>query len=130
MKYLKEYLMSICLHHKCTLCCHSTEMPLSNEDIAKIQNLGYEENFFVREKQGLKYLKNRRGRCVFLECNCAIYENRPEGCKLYPVVLDSRTGRAILDELCPFQKEFHVSFKKSLRITRLYFFLTRQPNSK
>lgn len=48
-------------------------------------------------------LKNLDGRCVFLDLDgkkCKIYEMRPLGCRLYPVVWDPERG-AIVDEECP-----------------------------
>ncbi|WP_457550278.1 YkgJ family cysteine cluster protein, partial [Archaeoglobus sp.] len=41
--------------------------------------------------------------CYFLdESNrCRIYEHRPIGCRIYPVVLDVETGKAVVDDLCP-----------------------------
>ncbi len=120
----RKKLVNACLFHKCTLCCYDTEMNLSNKDVNIIRNLGYEETSFVKEKNGLKYLKNRHGKCVFLENYCTIYRNRPEGCQLYPVIFESGTKKVTLDKLCPFNKEFRVSFKKSLQILRLRRLLT------
>lgn len=83
-------------------------MLLLDEDVEQITGLGYEEKFFAAKSQGFKVLKNSRaGRCVFHDGNqCTIYENRPKGCKLYPVILDEDLGLAVKDELCPFRDEF------------------------
>ena len=44
--------------------------------------------------------------CFFLEDNgCKVYEDLPEGCKLYPLVLGK--GEAIgLDDVCPHADKF------------------------
>jgi Fe-S-cluster containining protein len=101
-------------------------MPLSDEDISRIAALGHQQTTFVVEMRGMKCLRNRRGRCVFLVDGCAIYQDRPEGCRLYPVVYDSVENRAVLDDECPYRKEFRVTFKKSKQVSRLYRSLMRR----
>ncbi len=78
-------------------------MPLTEEDIATIESLGFRREDFVIVVDGIPRLRNVNGRCYFLdESNrCRIYEHRPIGCRIYPVVLDVETGRAVVDDICP-----------------------------
>ena len=45
----------------------------------------------------------------------SIYENRPEGCKSYPILYDEDKNCATLDEDCPHRDEFKIS-ESDLRI--------------
>ncbi len=87
----------------CGRCCHQTEMPLTEEDIATIEGLGFKRENFVVVIDGIPRLRNVNGRCYFLdESNrCRIYEYRPIGCRIYPIVLDVETGKAVVDDICP-----------------------------
>jgi hypothetical protein len=79
-----------------------TNMLLSYHDIKKIQKRGIDLIFFIEDSNGWLRLKNSHGRCVFHNGNtCTIYEDKPQGCTLYPVVYDTDNQRAILDEECP-----------------------------
>lgn len=85
-------------------------MPLLNEDIERIKGLGFNCDYFVVNKDGWLQLKNQKGRCVFNDGKkCLIYENRPEGCKFYPIIYDEDRKCAVLDEDCPHRNEFKVS---------------------
>jgi Fe-S-cluster containining protein len=85
-------------------------MPLSNLDIKRISKLGFDTNFFVIELDGWLQLKNHDGRCVFHNGKiCSIYENRPKGCRLYPIIYDKDENRAVLDEDCPHRNKFQMS---------------------
>jgi Fe-S-cluster containining protein len=84
-------------------------MPLSKKDIEQIKRLGFNYAYFVINKDGWLQLKNYNGRCVFNDGNqCSIYENRPEGCKLYPIIYDEDKNCTILDEDCPHRDEFKI----------------------
>ncbi len=87
----------------CGKCCYETEMPLTEEDIERIERLGFKRKEFVVEVDGIPRLRNVGGKCFFLDefNRCRIYENRPIGCRIYPVVLDLESGRAVVDDLCP-----------------------------
>lgn len=101
---------SSCIRHKCVNCCLETEMPLLNEDIERIKQLGFDNDYFAVNKDGWLQIKNYDGRCVFNDGEqCLIYENRPEGCKLYPIIYDEDKNCAILDEDCPHIDEFKIS---------------------
>ncbi len=88
-------------------------MLLLDEDVKRIADLGYEEKFFVAKSQGFKVLKNSRaGRCVFHDgTQCTIYENRPKGCKLYPIIFNEDSLSAVKDDFCPYRGEFRLSAK-------------------
>lgn len=87
----------------CGVCCTETEMLLSKKDIKRLMDRGYSQKQFVRyDKQGYATLKNRDGYCVFYDLNnrkCSEYENRPSGCRVYPVIVDEDVG-IILDTIC------------------------------
>jgi len=79
-------------------------MPLTKEDIERIEALGYVREYFVVEgKDGIPRLRNINGHCVFLDTatgKCRIYQHRPLGCRLYPLVYVP--GRGVdIDPLCP-----------------------------
>ena len=108
---------SPCIKLKCIQCCKETVMLLSNEDINRIQSLGYKYDFFVSENDRWLQLKNQKGHCVFHDgVKCLIYDNRPEGCKLYPIIFDKDNNCSILDEDCPYKHKFLITndLKKQL----------------
>jgi Fe-S-cluster containining protein len=78
-------------------------MLLSKRDIARLENKGYVlKNFAVFDKSGYATLQNRDGFCVFYNVakhQCEVYELRPEGCRVYPVILDEEKG-IVVDGLC------------------------------
>jgi Fe-S-cluster containining protein len=84
-------------------------MPVSNLDVKRILKLGYRlEYFAVRTEEGWR-LKNSSGRCIFLQQEgCQIYPDRPEGCKLYPLVYDETLEEPVIDSICPYGDEFMV----------------------
>ncbi|MCA1812329.1 MAG: YkgJ family cysteine cluster protein [Halobacteriales archaeon] len=100
--------MNPCLSHACSTCCHDTAMPLSEQDAARLTALGHKG--FSRVDDGWLLLRNERGACVFLrDGKCTVYEQRPEGCKLYPLIwYEDEVGGAGpgFDELCPWRDEF------------------------
>jgi uncharacterized protein len=88
---------------RCGMCCQETEMLLSEGDIKRIERLGYGTKRFVRiDKAGYAKLRNTQKHCVFydpLKKECSIYDRRPEGCHVYPVVFDYSAG-IVVDEIC------------------------------
>lgn len=103
---------NICIQKKCIKCCLETSMLLSNSDIQNIENIGYKKKNFVRINNRWFYLKNKNGRCVFHNGKkCMIYDNRPEGCKLYPLIFDEEHKKAIVDKDCPYDKIFKFNKK-------------------
>jgi uncharacterized protein len=87
----------------CGICCTETEMLLCKKDITRLEKKGFSQAQFVNfDKHGYATLKNREGYCVFYDFKnhrCGVYEDRPSGCRVYPVILDEDTG-IILDEIC------------------------------
>jgi Fe-S-cluster containining protein len=84
-------------------------MPLSERDVSRLESLGYRREEFSRVVGGIRVLATREdGRCFFLgeDGRCAVYEHRPEGCRLYPLVWSVEGGRATLDPECPHRYEF------------------------
>ena len=111
------------LDYKCIQCCLNTNMPLSYQDIERIKRLGFDTNFFVTRRDGWLQLKNRDGRCVFHNgIKCSIYDHRPEGCRMYPVIFDKDNNCAILDEECPYKTKFLIT--QSLR-KKLFLLVSR-----
>ncbi len=95
-----------CTRLGCSRCCLGTQMELSKSDIERITRLGYKlEDFAVRGADGRYRLKNVNGRCVFLgeDGRCKIYEHRPLGCRLYPVVCVEGEGLGV-DSECPLSR--------------------------
>jgi len=78
-------------------------MPLSRRDIIRIEKLGYKLNEFAVNIDGKYILKNINGHCYFLDerdMKCKIYEYRPIGCRIYPVVY-VEGGYIGVDDECP-----------------------------
>ena len=85
-------------------------MALSEGDMRRIESLGHRRESFATESKGLVTLRNVHRRCVFHDgVHCTIYEARPDGCRLYPVVFAEYSGRATMDHLCPFWSEFSLT---------------------
>jgi Fe-S-cluster containining protein len=81
-------------------------MELSIQDIARLEEKGYHLKEFTIIDDGVARLRNVDGYCYFYsrtDEKCKIYENRPMGCYLYPVVYLANKG-AIVDELCPMRQ--------------------------
>jgi len=109
-----------CLQYGCIKCCLNTKMPLSTSDIEGIRGLGFSEGFFVTKRDGELRLKNLNGRCVFHNGQrCTIYNGRPEGCRLYPVVFDENKGRAVLHGYCPHRNKFQLTPAISCQVVKL-----------
>jgi len=79
-------------------------MPLTKRDIGRIKRLGFAEEYFVDRRGRIPRLKNVDGHCVFLNPmmnSCTIYPDRPEGCRLYPLMYEEKSDRVMVDPLCP-----------------------------
>jgi len=111
-----------CRVHDCVACCIETRMPLTDEDITRIIEHGYSFPDFVVERENEFYLRNRSGKCFFLETTgCEIYSFRPEGCRLYPLVYNERLEEAVLDDFCPFGDWFEVCASDVRRLRDLVY---------
>jgi len=112
--------MNPCRAIRCTACCQYTNMLLTKEDIARIEALGHPAASFQQQGTLGIQLKNVNGHCVFLSAGqCTIYNCRPQGCTLYPIVLDRTTGEAIRDDTCPRYQEFPLTKETRRRLRRL-----------
>jgi uncharacterized protein len=102
-------------------------MILTSKDIETIKKLGYTDGFFVSEKNRWLQLKNNKGRCVFHNGTlCTIYDDRPEGCVLYPIVFDKDHHKAILDSDCPQKHCFPLTKDKSQQLNKLIQVLEKE----
>ena len=114
-----------CTVHGCVECCKQTSMPLSCSDVERIKSQGFRvKDFSVKQGKG-RHLKNSKGKCVFLrDSRCIIYSNRPEGCRLYPLVYDENCEDYVIHDFCPHSHEFKVKKedveKLQALLTKLY----------
>jgi len=109
-----------CFEYGCIKCCLNTEMELSSSDIVRIRGLGFSEDFFIVEKNERLQLRNSAGRCVFHNGRqCTIYNDRPEGCRLYPAIFYEDTGETGLDSYCPYYGKFQLTPSISRRVVKL-----------
>jgi dCTP deaminase len=92
-----------CLEMDCHECCLETEMPLSRRDVERLAGLGHAPSEFTVTEDGFTFLANVEGRCYFLDDHgrCREYAHRPEGCRLYPLVLDEEMADFAMDHVCP-----------------------------
>jgi len=87
----------------CGRCCKKTEMELSRKDIGRLEEAGHRLEEFVVVDNGVTWLRNVGGWCYFYSLadkKCLVYEERPLGCYLYPVVYLADEG-AVVDNFCP-----------------------------
>lgn len=92
-----------CLERDCHECCLETEMPLAGRDITRLEARGHDGSGFTVVEDGFTFLANMEGRCYFLgdDGRCKEYGHRPEGCRLYPLVLDEEMSEFDMDHQCP-----------------------------
>ncbi len=106
-----------CIPTGCSACCRETTMPVTEAEAKRLsRRTGMALEAFTWENNGVLTLLNdeKTRACVFLltasadlhaEGICSVYEVRPEGCRKYPIVLNSNDD-AILDEGCPHRADF------------------------
>ena len=78
-------------------------MELSREDIKRLEKKGYRLEEFTVINKGAARLRNVNGYCYFYsrtDKKFQIYEDRPLGCYIYPVMQLPKRG-ATVDKLCP-----------------------------
>ncbi|MCK4299744.1 MAG: YkgJ family cysteine cluster protein, partial [Planctomycetes bacterium] len=82
--------------------CLETEMPLTTVDLERLAGLGHDPVDFTLVEDGFTFLSNVEERCYFLDHGgrCSVYQDRPEGCRLYPLVLTEDMADFRLDHLC------------------------------
>lgn len=125
---------SPCARHACSACCWDTEMPLTEEDAARLAALGHDITAFSRiGDDGVRYLRTRdearadgKRPCFFLRDGlCSAYADRPAGCRTYPFVLTT-DGKVLRDEDCPHAHEFPRDPATGRRLSRIAFTLHRE----
>jgi Fe-S-cluster containining protein len=122
---------SPCIRHDCIACCIETEMPLTEDDLKRIEKLGFARVDFTLKAEGETRLKNKAKHCFFLEdARCKIYENRPEGCRIYPLVYDVDSHKFVYDTVCPYSAEFKATHEDKERLKRLIRKLEREAAKK
>jgi Fe-S-cluster containining protein len=93
-------------------------MTLTVRDVKRLERAGCRD-FLRRTAGGELQLVNLDGRCLFLDRGrCEIYPFRPEGCRLYPLVLDLADGRVVKDTDCPHHREFELNEDAADRLRR------------
>ena len=55
-----------------------------------------------------------------MESSARSTENRPEGCKPYPVVYDEGLMLPLKDELCPYRDEFAMPWKTKVELRNTF----------
>ena len=116
-----------CQRYGCVACCLETEMPLTEDDLKRIEKRGYKRAEFTVEEEGETRLKNGNGVCFFLEGGrCMIYEGRPEGCRIYPLVYEVDSHKFVYDMVCPHSSEFSATREDKDRLKRLIRRLDRE----
>lgn len=126
---------SPCEAHGCALCCHDTEMPVTEDDVARLVARGHDRAAFTRRspEDGVLYLRTvepaegMSGRpCFFLkDGRCSAYGDRPQGCRIYPFVL-TVDQYLVRDEDCPHRREFPQDPALKRRIQKIAATLTRE----
>nr|MBC8518292.1 YkgJ family cysteine cluster protein [Euryarchaeota archaeon] len=115
-----KVLDSPCLRHKCARCCRETSMPITIRE-AEIIALITKKNISdftkdLNQTGGILQLANseKTNACVFLNTNskeidapgqCSIHAKRPQGCRIYPIILDME-DEVWMDDVCPHTNEF------------------------
>jgi uncharacterized protein len=119
--------MDICASHGCAECCYDTEMPLTEEDAARLAALGHARDAFSRVgEDGVLYLQtveparaDGKKPCFFLkEDRCSVYADRPAGCRVYPFIL-TLEGRVVRDDDCPWRREFKMETGVQRKLFRI-----------
>ena len=122
---------SPCLSHHCVACCLETEMPLTENDLRRIEKLGFSRTDFTVEAEGETQIRNVNRFCFFLkEGRCSVYEARPEGCRIYPLVYDVDTHKFVYDTVCQHSTEFKPTMEDKDRLKRLIRRLEREAAKK
>jgi Fe-S-cluster containining protein len=81
-------------------------MTLTVEDVQRLTSLGFRRFYRVNVTGDLQIV-NVAGECIFLEeGRCTVYDHRPEGCWLYPLILEVDGDETTLHDFCPYRDEF------------------------
>jgi len=104
---------------------------LTESDVMQLERAGFGRKEFTVEVEGEARLANVHGVCYFLKSGmCGVYDLRPEGCKLYPVVYDERIHKFILDLVCPHRAEFRIASEYKERLKKLLHRINRETDQR
>jgi Fe-S-cluster containining protein len=93
-------------------------MTLTEADAARIESAGHRDFYFVNDDLDLQ-LVNVGDHCAFLvDGLCAVHDDRPDGCRLYPLILDLSVDRVVLDAVCPWAEEFEFGQEERVQLRR------------
>jgi Fe-S-cluster containining protein len=93
-------------------------MTLTEGDVARLEVAGHRDFYFVNDDHDLQLL-NVDGHCIFLvDGLCSVHDVRPEGCRLYPLILDLSVDRVMLDSICPWASEFTFTEDDEVQLRR------------
>jgi Fe-S-cluster containining protein len=107
-----------CFEHDCHACCLNTRMTLTEADAARLEAAAQRYFFFVNDDRDLQLI-NVDGHCIFLvDSRCSVHDDRPEGCRLYPLILDLSVDRVVLDAFCPWAKDFSFTQEDRVELRR------------
>jgi Fe-S-cluster containining protein len=95
-----------------------TRMTLTEADAARLEAAGSRDFYFVNDDHDLQ-LVNVDGHCIFLvDGRCSVHDDRPEGCRLYPLILDLSVDRVVLDAFCPWAEDFRFNQDDRVQLRR------------
>jgi Fe-S-cluster containining protein len=99
-------------------------------DISRLRALGYEVNEFVVQRGGERRLRNKEGKCFFLtNGKCTVYEDRPTGCRFYPLVFD-QDNEVVVDPECAHAGQFTVDPDEAEKLAEFIRKLKREKKRK
>lgn len=122
--------VSPCRAHACRACCFDTRMPLLPDDVTRLQEATGRapDSFSVPDADGGRRLRNEAGQCTFLGPDgCTVYDDRPVGCRIYPLVYDPDRGMGVLDLDCPYRAGFRVRPRDRAALNEVVAALTGDP---
>ena len=100
------------------MCCLNTRMTLTEDDAERLEATGQKDFYFVNDDQDFQFV-NVAGHCIFLvDGRCSVHDDRPEGCRLYPLILDLSVDRVLLDSFCPWARDFTFSLEDKVQLRR------------
>lgn len=86
----------------CGNCCGFRVIPLTKEDVKRLEDGGYRD---FTSHRGEPCLKRVRGKCVFYKDRCSVYEFRPKVCREFPFFKAYGIGYAQKSSFCPALEE-------------------------
>lgn len=97
-------------------------MPLTNKDMDRIESAGYRG--FHESYQ----LMNVDGRCFFLDESgrCRIYDIRPKGCRLYPLIMGLPSRTPLIDTECLHNRYFNIDPEEVISLEELISTLEKE----